>query len=64
MISLVTTTIARLITVLEALLRETRVRDIIAFEPLLMRVRHNQIARGSRLFTYLTIVEMLYFVSN
>lgn len=36
MISLVTMTIARLITVLEALLRETRVRDIIASEALLM----------------------------
>lgn len=49
--------ILRLITVLEVSLRETRVRDIIASEALLMRVRHNQIARGSRLFTYLTIVK-------
>lgn len=49
-------TIVRLITVLEVPLRETRVRDIIASEALLMRARHNQIARGSRLFTYLTFV--------
>lgn len=52
-------TIARLITVLEVLLRETRARDIIASEALLMRACHNQIARGSRLFTYLTYVKTL-----
>lgn len=57
-------TIARLITVLEVPLRETRVRDIIASEALLMRVSHNQIARGPRLFTYLTFVKMFYFVTN
>lgn len=57
-------TITRLITVLEVPLRGTRVRDIIAFEALLMRARHNQIARGSRLFTYLTFVKMFYFVVN
>lgn len=64
MISLYTMTIARLITVLEALLRKTRVRDIIASKALLMRVHHNQIARGSSLFAYLTIVEMFHFVFN
>lgn len=51
-------TIARLITVLEVPLRETRVRDTITTEALLMRTGHNQIARGSRLFTYLTFVKM------
>lgn len=57
-------TIVRLITVLEVPLRGTRVRDIIASEALLMRAGHNQIARGSRLFTYLTFVEMFHFVAN
>lgn len=57
-------TIVRLITVLEVPLRETRVRDIIASEALLMRARHNQIARGPRLFTYLTFVKTFYFVTN
>lgn len=57
-------TIARLITVLEVPLRETRVRDIIASKALLMRARRNQIARGSRLFTYLNFVKMFYFVAN
>lgn len=57
-------TIAGLITVLEVLLRETRVRDIIASEALLMRVPQNQIARGSRLFTYLMFVKMFCFMAN
>lgn len=57
-------TIARLITVLEVPLRETRVRDTIASEALLMRTGYNQIARGSRLFTYLTFVKMYHFVAN
>lgn len=57
-------TIARLITVLVVLLRETRVRDIIAAEALLMSASHNQIARGSRLFAYLNFVKMFHFVLN